>query len=75
MVRKRLVKSLEKMYKRALNLSESDDLTPKEQEPWGRLAAYLAQTINTVTRSYDEVEIETAIKELKDYVRQHIEPE
>lgn len=62
------------MYNRAANLSENSDFTPKEQEPWGRLAAYIAQTINTVTRSYDEVAIETAIKELKEYVRQHIEP-
>jgi hypothetical protein len=70
----RLIKSLEKMYKRAISLSENNELTPKEQEPWSRLAAYIAQTINNVTRAYDEVEIEKAIQELREYVRQHIEP-
>jgi len=68
------VKSLEKMYKRAQNLSENSEYALKEQEQWGRLAAYIAQTINNVTRTYDEVEIEKAITELREYVRRHIEP-
>lgn len=66
------VRSLIKLYEEALAFSLNENRDLKKREKWGRLAAYTAQTINTIIKTYDELKIEKALEELKEYVRQHI---
>lgn len=75
MIRRDIVRRLTQIYEQALAFSLDESLDPIQREKWGRLAAYTAQTINTVLRAYDEIKIEKAIEELKEYVRKHVEGE
>ena len=72
MIRRDIVRSLIKLYEEALAFSLDENRDLKEREKWGRLAAYAAQTINTIIKTYDELKIEKAIEDLKEYVRQHV---
>lgn len=47
----------------------------KERGRWGRLAAYVSQTINTIIDSYDELKIEEVLDEMKQYVKTNLEGE
>ena len=48
-------------------------MTITQRERWSRLSAYIAQTINVIINAYDEVAIEKAISDLKEYVQKHVE--
>jgi len=73
MIRRDIVRGLIELYEKAIYFALSRSLSRKEREKWGRLAAYVGQTINTVIKTYDEVQIEKAIEELKEYVQKHAE--
>ena len=69
-----IARSLGELYDEALEGSRDKTLDTYERLKYGRLAAYIAQTINSVTKTYDEVRIETTLEELKEYVKKHIAP-
>ena len=71
-IRRDIVRGLGDLYDIALGFARDTELSLREREKWGRLAAYVAQTINSVTRSYDEVRIEQTLDELKKYVEENI---
>ena len=71
-IRRWLVNGLSELYETAIQYSKKR-ISSKEREKWSRLAAYIAQTINTVLNAYDEVKIEKAIYDLKEYVRKNVE--
>ena len=72
-IRKWIVNNLSELYERAHKNSKNEGISLKDMEKWSRLSAYIAQTINVVLNAYDEVAIEKAIHDLKEYVRQHVE--
>jgi hypothetical protein len=74
-IRRDIARGLGELYDISLEFAREDALTLKEREKWSRLAAYIAQTINTIIDSYDEVQIEETLDELKQYVKVHVEGE
>ena len=72
MIRHEIVMALKELYELALHYAKTRRAV-KEKEKWARLAAYIAQTINTIIDSYDEVMIEQTLDELEQYVKLHIE--
>jgi len=72
-IRRDLTRGLGDLYEDALTFSKDESLTISQRERWGRLAGFLVQTINTVTRTYDEIQLEKAITELREYVETHLE--
>jgi predicted NACHT family NTPase len=72
-IRRELARGLGDLYESALKISKNEELTITQRERWSRLSAYIAQTINVILNAYDEVAIENAINDLKEYVRQHVE--
>jgi len=72
-IRREMARNLGELYDLAVDISKREDLELEKKERWIRLSAYLAQSINTITRTYDKVKIEESIKELEKYVRENIE--
>ena len=72
-IRRDLSRNLGELYDLAVEISKREGLELEQKERWIRLSAYLAQTINTVTRTYDRIKIEESIKNLEKYVRENIE--
>ena len=72
-IRRELARGLGDLYEAALKISKNEELTITQRERWSRLSAYIAQTINVIINAYDEVAIEKAIRDLKEYVQRHVE--
>jgi len=68
-IRRELARGLGIFYETALANAQNPELTLAEQERWGRLTAYTAQTINSITTTYDDVRIEETLDELKQFVK------
>jgi poly-beta-hydroxyalkanoate depolymerase len=43
-------------------------VTPKQREKWARIAAYTAQVMHNLTRSFDEKQFQTDLKRLEQMV-------
>ena len=71
--RQELARGLGDLYEEALKISKNEEMTITQRERWSRLSAYIAQTINVIINAYDEVAIEKAIHDLKEYVEKHVE--
>lgn len=72
-IRKEIARNLGVLHGMAFDLAQDENLPLKEREKWTRLTAYIAQNINTISRSYDDVSIEETLKGLEKYVRENIE--
>ena len=72
-IRRELARGLGDLYEEALKISKNEEMTITQRERWSRLSAYIAQTINVIINAYDEVAIEKAIHNLKEYVQKHVE--
>ena len=72
-IRRELARGLGDLYEAALEYSKNKEMTITQRERWSRLSAYIAQTINVIINAYDEVAIEKAIHDLKEYVEKHVE--
>ena len=72
-IRRELARGLGDLYEEALKISKNEEMTITQRERWSRLSAYIAQTINVIINAYDEVAIEKAIHDLKEYVEKHVE--
>lgn len=72
-IRKEIARNLGVLHGMAFDIARNVDLPLSDRERWTRLAAYIAQTINTVSRSFDSVKIEATLSELEEYVRENVE--
>ena len=72
-IREELIKSLRELYELASRYAKSQRVKIREKERWAKLSAYIAQTINTILKTHDELEVEEAIEELKNYVESHVQ--
>ncbi len=61
------------MYHLAETNARNRVLDMGERIKWTRVAAYIAQTINTIMDTYDAVKIEQVLDELKQYVKIQLE--
>jgi len=73
-IRRDIARSLGKLFDESLEGSSDKTLDPDERLKHGRLAAYTAQTINSITKTYDEVRIEATLEELRKYAEKNIAP-
>jgi len=71
--RKLLVRGLLELYHLAETNARNRVLDMGERIKWTRVAAYIAQTINTIMDTYDAVKIEQVLDELKQYVKIQLE--
>ncbi len=80
-IRVELLKSLEEIFTLAKPLAKGEfqtqtvdgiqvKVTLKERRAWARVAAYLAQIMNSVAEGYDEREINELLNELEKMVRE-----
>ena len=67
-IRRDIVRGLGELYDIAVAFAKDKSLDLKEREKWSRIAAFIAQTINTIINSYDEIKIEKSLDELKSRV-------
>jgi len=67
-IRRQVTRGIGEVLDFALQNTKNEELDLAEREKWGRLAAYTAQTINSITKTYDEVRIEATLRELEKYV-------
>jgi len=72
-IRKEVARNLGLLHVMAFEFAQNTELSLGEREKWARLTAYISQTINTISRSYDDVKIEETLQGLETYVKENIE--
>jgi len=70
--RKTIIKHLKKLIKIAHNFATDKSLSLKDRREWARLEAYLAQTLNSIAKTYDMMQIKRQVEELKRLVDQEL---
>jgi hypothetical protein len=59
------------IMKKALRTpDDKKDMTPKQRQVWARIAAYTAQVMNSLTKSFDESQITQDLKRLETMVNE-----
>lgn len=53
-------------------IAVNKEIPLSDRERWTKLAAYIAQTANTIIQSYDKIKIEETLTELEQYVEENI---
>jgi len=71
-IRREIARGLGELYDIALGFAKNDALERKEREKWSRVAAYIAQTLNSILQTYDVMKIEKSIEELRQFVKLHL---
>jgi hypothetical protein len=65
-LRVKLIADLERLFQIAKDMAE----TAENQEDWIRVAVFIAQTINSLAKSYDETRFNEQMKELERLIEQ-----
>jgi len=65
-LRVRLIADLERLFQIAKQMAE----TAENSEDWVRICAFIAQTINSLAKSYDETRFNEQMKELEMLIEQ-----
>jgi hypothetical protein len=65
-LRVKLISDLERLFQIAKQMAE----TVENSEDWIRIAAFIAQTINSLAKSYDETRFNEQMKELERLIEQ-----
>jgi hypothetical protein len=69
-IRFKVIKKLEEMFDCAHALSQNKALQLREREKWAKIAAYIAQTINSVSAGFDEQKVNRELAELEQLVNE-----
>jgi predicted glycoside hydrolase/deacetylase ChbG (UPF0249 family) len=67
-IRFKVITKLEEMFDCAHALSQNTGLRLREREKWARVAASIAQTINSVSAGFDEQKVNRDLDELEHLV-------
>jgi hypothetical protein len=67
-IRFKLIKKLEETFDCAHTLSQNTCLDICDREKWAKIAAYVAQTINSISAGFDEQKVNREIDELENLV-------
>lgn len=65
-LRVKLISELEKLFNYAKKMAETAD----NSEDWVRICTFIAQTINSLAKSYDEVRLNEQMKELEKLIEE-----
>jgi len=68
-IREELINKLKEIMDFCYEKSVNPGINPKRREKWARLAAYIAQTINSILSAYDEQDIKKQIQLLKEKLK------
>ena len=68
--RAKLIESLEKMFKMAEGFVKDKKLEPEQRQIWSRIAAYIGQVINSLTKSFDEAKVSKQLDRLERMIRE-----
>jgi len=64
-LRYNLINRLTELFNAASHLAKSRDIELKDRQEWTRIASYIAQTIESVSKGYDERQIDKDLAELE----------
>jgi hypothetical protein len=64
-LRYNLINRLTELFNDASHLAKSRDIEVKDRQEWTRIAGYIAQTIESVSKGYDERQIDRDLAELE----------
>jgi hypothetical protein len=64
-LRYNLINRLTELFNAASHLAKSRELELKDRQEWTRIAGYIAQTIESVSKGYDERQIDSELAELE----------
>lgn len=64
-LRKDALKGLEELFKIAKKMAKSKKMEIEQRQMWARVAAYIAQVVNSVASSFDEKQIDKDLDELE----------
>ncbi|RLE38236.1 hypothetical protein DRJ17_04525 [Candidatus Woesearchaeota archaeon] len=67
--REKIIEKLKELFDICYRYSTDKRLNVKRREKWARLAAYIAQTINSILNSYDEQDIKKQLELLKEKLK------
>ncbi|MEM3579290.1 MAG: hypothetical protein QXK47_02360 [Candidatus Bathyarchaeia archaeon] len=65
-LRVKLIQELEKLFTYSKRMAETAD----NSEDWVKICTFIAQTINSLARSYDEVRLNEQMKELEQLIEE-----
>jgi len=63
--REKILSNLKRLIERAHYYATNKRLSLDERREWMRLEAYLAQTYNSIAKTYDQMDIKRQLEELK----------
>jgi len=69
-LREKLLFQLEEIFNNAAKLAKNEKAEIKERQMWARIAAYTAQTMESIARGLDERTIDEQLKELERLVNE-----
>jgi len=69
-IREKTLNRLEELFDIAENMAKSKNVKMKQRQIWARIAAYIAQIINSVALSFDERQIDADLDELERLVNE-----
>jgi ArsR family metal-binding transcriptional regulator len=65
-----VINRLTEMFNAASHLAKSRDLELKDRQVWTRIAGYIAQTIESMSKGYDERQIDSELEELEKMIHE-----
>ena len=69
-IREKALNRLEELFDIAEGMAKSKNVKMKQRQIWARIAAYIAQIMNSVALSFDERQIDTDLDELERLVNE-----
>lgn len=69
-LRSKLLLDLEKMFDMAKNFAANDKLTPRQRQIWTRIAAYIGQVMNSLSKTFDEAAVTKDLEQLEKMIHE-----
>lgn len=71
-IRSKLLSDLERMFEMAETCATDSDLDARERQTWTRIAAYIGQVMNSLTKTFDEAEVTKELEVLEKMVNEAV---
>jgi hypothetical protein len=69
-VRLKLLADLESMFDMAKAHATDENLKPKQRQIWTRIAAYIGQVMNSLSKAFDEAAVTKDLEKLERMIRE-----
>ena len=71
-IRSKLIIQLTDMFELAHNYSQAEKATPKQKQMFMRVMAYIAQVINSLSKSFDEATVTKDLEVLENMINEAV---